>query len=684
MANNAVLYVFVENANAESLEGTTVTASSKGARRGLRLKDVGTGQYTRPGLAPGEFSIRISRRGYQTEIYDVTLKPGPNSVSAVLGRRNQPYYYADGQKIYFQPDEESFLVVVEGIGAQRATQDVVSALALTSDDLSESSSSGQPDEETCFLCVHFPADKPMDRETMSGVVGELEAQGMTVVPALVVKRGDGAPQGLTNDLTVQFREGVTGEQVGDIAAAVGLQVRRVLKALPNSYVLTSNELPSYSILETAEALLLNHPVKAAEPDLLSRLETDQFTPNDPLYNLLPHLPLTNCDDAWESLGEFLGAALRGGSPDICIAVFDPNGVAPNHPDLTANLSDGVSKLITSFNFRNMTTQTVAGLSGDHGTKCSGSATAAFNNSRGTVGVAPNCRLIGARLPSPATGVMMADAFMWSVGIDNGNTNPSFPALPAQPADVISNSWGASNAALSNVLRNAFDRITDDARDGRGAVIVFSIGNLGYVQFSNIRRFAAYERTIAVGASINVNPTSPVNSVHSDPNGNTNNLSAVTDRRAFFNPFGPEMDIVAPTHTCYQAGSGALVDPVTSTVRVGTGTLDGCPGAASCQDYDTTFGGTSHSSPTVAGAAALVLSGNPVLSWDEVRGILRRTAVRIHANNSNSVGQYVDNDGDGVTEFSQWYGYGRLDVDGAVLESTKLLTAMYLLFRPISG
>jgi len=141
-----------------------------------------------------------------------------------------------------------------------------------------------------------------------------------------------------------------------------------------------------------------------------------------------------------------------------------------------------------------------------------------------------------------------------------------------------------------------------------------------------------------------------------------------------------MDIVAPSHTCYNATNGNLVDPITSTVRVGTGTLDGCPGPATCNDYDTAFGGTSHSSPTVAGAAALVLSGNPILSWDEVRGVLRRTAVRIDAANTNNVGQYVDNDGDGVNEFSQWYGYGRLDVDGAVDESTKLLAAMYMLFR----
>ena len=95
----------------------------------------------------------------------------------------------------------------------------------------------------------------------------------------------------------------------------------------------------------------------------------------------------------------------------------------------------------------MAAQTVAALGGDHGTQCAGTAAAAFDDSQGTAGVAANCRLIGARIPSPATGVEMADAFLWAAGIDNGNTDPHFPALPAQPADVISNSWGVQRGAL---------------------------------------------------------------------------------------------------------------------------------------------------------------------------------------------------------------------------------------------
>ena len=70
-----------------------------------------------------------------------------------------------------------------------------------------------------------------------------------------------------------------------------------------------------------------------------------------------------------------------------------------------------------------------------------------------------------------------------------------------------------------------------------------------------------------------------------------------------------MDIVAPSHTCYD-NNQQLVDPTTSTVRVGTGAIDGCPGAPVCNDYATSFGGTSHASPTIAGDCGARPVGQP--------------------------------------------------------------------------
>jgi hypothetical protein len=668
----------VENSDAAPVTDAAVTVSPVDSRQRIRLAAGAPGQYTVRGVTPGEYEIRLSRRGYLTDTYRLQLPPGASFRGFVMGRRGERFYLAAGLRIYFRPVEDRVLFAVYGPEAERKLQAVATARSMDLQQLVPSPIEGLEPGDSAFGAVsvrpEVAARAPFTPD-VAAMRDELEAQGVDVIPALVIQRGSAPPQGLTQELLVQFEPGVSEERARAIAAEAGLELRRAVLSTPNAYLLRDPDGPSYELLDVAQRLIEDQPVITAEPEIMMQLELDQFTPNDPLYNLQTHLPLIDADDGWEALGEFLGPAQRGGSPEICIAVFDPDGVAPDHPDLTANLSGGVGKLVVAFNFRAMAAQTVAALGGDHGTQCAGTATAAFDENRGTAGVAPNCRLIGARIPNPATDVMMADAFLWAAGIDNGNTTPGFPALPAQRADVISNSWGVSNAALSTALQNAFDRLTDDARDGRGCVVTFSTGNLGYVQFSNVRRFAAYARNLAVGASINANPTSPVNSSNPDPNGNTNNLVATVDTRAFYNPFGPEMDIVAPSHTCYDTG-GNPVDPTTSTVRVGNGALDGCPGVPSCLDYATNFGGTSHASPTIAGSAALILSVFPLLAWDEARAILQRTAVRIDAGQANAIGQYVDNNGDGIAEFSQWYGYGRVDVAEAVREAAKLAVATY--------
>jgi subtilisin family serine protease len=676
MPSLANLTVTVEDSTASPVTAATVTLLLADSKERVRLTESESvsGQYAATGLQPGEYDVQLSRRGFLKDAYRRRLRPGRNSLGVVMGRRGELYYLAAGLKIYFRPVEDRVLLAAYGPDADRRLE---SATRERSMELGSERREGAARDATMRV-VATPGEigprGPFSQDLVA-LGRQLESEGLEVVPALLVKRGAGPPQGLTQELVVQFAPGVDESEVRRIASDAGLEVRRRVTSTPNGYLLRDPDGPSYEMLSVAAGLVEEDAVMTAEPQLLMELENDAFTPNDPLYNVQTYLPLVQADDGWEELGDFLGDDQRGGSPEVCIAVFDPDGVTPNHPDLTAALSNGSVKLVTSFSFRAMAAQTVAALGGDHGTQCAGTATAAFHDNRGTAGVAANCRLIGARIPSPATDVMMADAFLWAAGIDNGNTTPGFPALPAQPADVISNSWGASNAALSTVLRNAFDRLTDDARDGRGCVVTFSTGNLGYMQFSNVRRFAAYARNLAVGASINANPTSPVTSSQADPNGNTANLVATVDTRAFYNPFGPEMDVVAPSHTCYD-NNGNLVDPTTSTVRVGNGGLDGCPGAAVCNDYASSFGGTSHASPTIAGTAALVLSAFPLLSWDEAHEVIRRSAVRIDAGQNNAVGRYVDTDGDGVADFSQWYGSGRVDVNGAVREATKLAVAAF--------
>ena len=675
--DRGLLVVLVEDSDTKPVAGAEVRLSRKdGDLLGTGRTDA-AGRFHVSGVPAGEVQVDVIAKG-TAERSTVTVARRGQTVVVTIGEPGTLHYWADRTKVYFRPDQNAILLAVRGDDAAAVSEQRLAALGLASTRLPSVRSSPTRREEpgratardSAFLRVQLPANVALDAagRLIQAAVEALTERGLTVIPALVASRGDREIVGITREVVARFQDNATRARVDEIARERGMVVTRQLVYAGNAYVFALAGALTYRILDEVDRLRSSPWVRYAESNLLMPLEIDQYLPNDTLWANLTHLPLINCDDAWDFLDN-ISVPLRGGSADVTIAVFDPDGVTPNHPEFTANLTDGTSKLVTSWNFNAMAAQTVAQLGGDHGSQCAGVATAAFDNATGVAGIAPNCHLIGARIPTPATGVEMADAFTWAAGFDPGSTNPNFPALPARAADVISNSWGVTNAALSAALRDCFDFLTERGRNGRGCVVTFSTGNLGYVQFSNQRRFAAYDRNIAVGASINVNPTNPVNSCQVDPNGNTNNLAAVVDRRAFYSPFGPEMDIVAPSHTCYQLAAGGfcggIIDPTTTTVRVGTGGLNGCTAPAVCNDYATSFGGTSHASPTIAGTAALVLSANPDLCWADVRRVMQLSAVQIDAANADPIGQWTDSDGDGAVDFSQWYGAGRVDVDAAV-------------------
>ena len=84
-----------------------------------------------------------------------------------------------------------------------------------------------------------------------------------------------------------------------------------------------------------------------------------------------------------------------------------------------------------------------------------------------------------------------------------------------------------------------------------------------------------------------------------------------------------------------------------------------------RDYTANFGSTSAAAPLAAGVAALMLSVNSGLFWKRVRWILSNTAEHIDHTQLNVDGKWVDTDGDGVVDHSQWYGFGRINARAAV-------------------
>ncbi|GEM_PF-1323774 len=746
------LFVSVQNHNYESCKAEVTFRMTHRKDWEKIPYNESQGCYMLAGCQPGTYEIKVSgKKGWLEDHRTVDIKSGNNYLYSSIAPEKTPFYWAsDNEKVFFQEDDSKVLLFVYGKEAEKRTKEISKANKIKVDDLPENTKDQSAPGGAKFY-LNVPKESKSRDEFLDGFTSLANARfrehGLQYYITKPIIKGENTVEGLLNELIVKFKSHVTREEVHRIAKANNFEVVRSVKYLGNTYVLRYGKYPNYEMLRTPLSNKEELPIIWVEPNRIETITNDLFIPNDFLYSEQPHFGVINADDAWDTLDD-ININIRSGSPDITIAVFDPNGVSPSHPDLTGTLTDGTAKMVANFDFTNWQNQTVALLGGDHGTECASSATGQFNNSTGATGLAGNCHLIGARLGATLTD--QADAWIWAAGFQTGNTNPAFPGAVSRPADVISNSWGSNGSALSNTYRDTFDFLTSFGRNGRGCIVCFSIGNNGYVDFTThatLRRmYAAYEKTIAIGASINANPTNPVNSSHPDQNGNTNNLPASVDTRAYYNPFGPALDIVSPSHTSY---APAKIDPILSAVIEDTGDIPsgavasstlqaiasagsntiilnstagfaageflviGFPGSANREyfginsiagntitlngnlanaqpagtvvssgpnDYEFDFGGTSHSCPTVAGAAALVLSVRPTLNWVQVREILRTTAAQIDFTQANATGQWVDLDGDAIPDFSQWYGYGRLDVDAAVQTTRDMLNFQDVVIR----
>jgi len=412
---------------------------------------------------------------------------------------------------------------------------------------------------------------------------------------------------VTDQILAQFSAGISAEEIGDVAAALGLTAGEPLAYAPNGYRFRLRS-PSldHTVVEAANALFESGLCRFSHPDFIAH-RSPRFRPNDPCYADQWHLRNTGQGGGIEGADIDAEAAwdITQGSKDVIVAVAD-TGIDTAHPDLAVTI-DGVPKIVTP--------RDVVHGDGDpapkpgdanvsHGTAAAGVAIAAFNNGRETAGIAPTCRLMPIQLYAESTftpNSTEADAFTWAA--DNG-------------ASVMSNSWGPDNdnTPLPDATRAAMEHATTNGRNGKGMVILFAAGNSN--DDTDLDNYVSSEFVIGVSASTNF------------------------DVRAGYSRFGRAVSIAAPS----SGGSlGITTTDLTGTGGYSTGNVTGA------------FGGTSSACPLAAGVAALVLSVNPELTWQEVKQVLEATADKIDQGNGN----YNE---DGVSIF---YGHGRVNAFRAV-------------------
>ncbi len=359
-------------------------------------------------------------------------------------------------------------------------------------------------------------------------------------------------------------------------------------------------------------------MKLAEPGFESDISLKAFRPTDPLFSQQWHLENrggflatagadVSAPDAWE---------ITRGDRSINVCVMD-DGFDIGHIDFSSP-----GKILAPRDFGQDDTDPTPvrngrGRFGDnHGTACAGVAVA-DENGVGVVGVAPNLSCILIRTSGFISDTAMEELFdyAWRNG-----------------ADVISCSWGvnAEFFTLSTRMKKAINKAATKGRDGKGCVILFAAGNEdspvdGLKNGLPVRSgFAIHPDVIAVAAS-------------------TSN-----DVRSHYSNFGPEIWVCAPSSG--SGGRGILTTDRTGSVGYEEG------------DYtiNDPFGGTSSSTPLVAGICGLILSVNPNLTANEVRDILKESAVKIDPQNGN-----YNNEG-----HSDLYGWGRVDAFACVQEATR--------------
>ena len=247
-----------------------------------------------------------------------------------------------------------------------------------------------------------------------------------------------------------------------------------------------------------------------------------------------------------------------GSSNIIVGIID-TGIEQSHPDLNQiSGADLTSEGPSSGGPVNSCDK--------HGTPVGGCVAAIINNTLGTVGIAPGCKVVSLR-----------------TFISNGSCNGSWSSSASWTVDALD--WAETNAVRVSNNSNGYG-----FQSSAIAAKYLSTRTNGMVHFASAGNNSS--STIGYPASLtNVNAVAAL-----DRNGN---LSSFSD-------YGTGLAFSAPGTAIY------------STDRSGSA-------GYSSGDY-TTINGTSFASPYAAGVAALILSQQPGLNAFEVEETMQNSSV----------------------------------------------------------
>ena len=379
-------------------------------------------------------------------------------------------------------------------------------------------------------------------------------------------------------------------------------------------------------LAEQSSVSLSHPVRRRAMRLHGSFAP---RPNDPLWGQQWHLEDRDTNTA-ERLGYDLSvrtawATTRGAG--VIVAQGD-DGIELNHPDLQANTAG-----TPHHDFVNGTSSGYPLGSGSiHATAVAGLIAAQANNGLGVSGVAPEARL--------ASWVIF-DAF--GNFTDEIQSGQMF-AYASNVVSVQNHSWG--NADVTQLAPGVLEiqgiaNAVQKGRGGLGVVMVRAAGNeQAQLNDANDDGFANDPQAITVGA--------------------VRNSGRVT---SYSTPGACVLVAAFSDDSNVDIGEGVITSYPTLATTDRQGSLgynaDTFSGYADYGYANTGFGGTSGSTPQIAGLCALILSANPTLGYRDVQQVLMLSARQLDPADPN-----VQTNGAGF-RLSHSTGFGVPDAGEAV-------------------
>jgi subtilisin family serine protease len=436
--------------------------------------------------------------------------------------------------------------------------------------------------------------------------------------------------GISNEFYIKIKNEADIDLLKSLANKYKLDIMERNIYMPLWFTLSCTYESSLNVLDAANIFFESNQFECSEPEFVFKVDLHSADPffcnqwglkNTGQYGGTPGVDI-NIENAW---------TLTTGSPNIRVAVFD-TGFDLNHPDLTDN-ADHV-------NWHNVSNPSGRFRTYDyHGTTCAGIIGAKKDNSIGVCGVAPNTKLVSISQAYNATPEMIAEGFNWA------RTNG---------VDIISCSWGMPQN--STIVNEAIQSALTFGRDGKGCVVVFSVGNndadaITYPANSN-------PLILAVGAI--------------SPCGDRKTKTSCDSMVKWGSNWGLQLDIVAPGTLIsttdavydYSQPSDVLVESVGFNYENQWpyysygGTKVNFNDYSDC-GYSKRFFGTSAACPFVAGVAALLLSKEPNLTVQQVNNAIESTATKLN-------GSYYElTTGRNNGPWGQFTGYGLVNAYAAL-------------------